>query len=94
MKRGNVTLSAVGLVLALSVPGWAQLPPICIPRLSNINDMGNTISLRWGIPSKEEYDAMRMRPTIGISFPCLVTSAGATSNGRPATDAFMQGPPL
>ena len=24
MKRGNVILSAVGLVLALSVPGWAQ----------------------------------------------------------------------
>ena len=24
MKRGNVTLSAVGLVLALSMPGWAQ----------------------------------------------------------------------
>ncbi len=25
MKRGNVILSAVGLVLALSVPSWAQL---------------------------------------------------------------------
>ena len=25
MKRGNVILSAVGLVLALSVPGWAQV---------------------------------------------------------------------
>ena len=24
MKRGNVTLSAVGLVLALSMPSWAQ----------------------------------------------------------------------
>ena len=25
MKRGNLTLSAIGLVLALSVPSWAQL---------------------------------------------------------------------
>ena len=40
MKRGNVTLSAVGLVLALSMPGWAQLLPICIPGLSNIIGMG------------------------------------------------------
>ena len=53
---------------------------------------GNAISLRWGLPSKEKYDAMRMRPTISISFACLVTLPGATSNRRPATDASMQGP--
>ena len=48
MKQGNVALSAVGLVLALSMPGWAQLPPICIPRLSNIIGMGQRNSFAFG----------------------------------------------
>src|SRR5262245_10629645 len=31
MKRGNVILSAAGLVLALSVPSWAQQPQRTLP---------------------------------------------------------------
>ena len=56
MKRGNVILSAVGLVLALSVPSWAQLQRTLPTQTVTLSGTVETIDLQKRVVNIKTHD--------------------------------------
>ena len=71
MKRGNVILSAVGLVLALSVPGWAQQLQRTLPTQTvTLSGTVETIDLQKRVVNIKtpdgKFESVEQRCQIGL----------------------------
>jgi hypothetical protein len=90
MKRANVTLSAIGLVLALSVPSWAQLQRTLPTQTVTVSGTVETIDLQKRMvnikmpdgnfqtvdvpPGAKRFDELKVGDKVSITFNNTVSA--------------------